>query len=107
MQQDLSNTVLSLHNALMPDWIVPLPQRLDTFLASEERAPSRAKAQKMIEAGMVRVNGNELLDKETLDKFEEELRKLLANILDPTQPFAQTNDLELCGYCSFKSICNR
>ena len=38
------------------DWIVSLPDRLDAFLASDGRMLSRAKAQKAIEEGHVRVN---------------------------------------------------
>jgi 23S rRNA pseudouridine1911/1915/1917 synthase len=41
----------------MNEWSVSLPQRLDAFLASEGRMLSRAKAQKAIEEGYVRVNG--------------------------------------------------
>lgn len=40
----------------MPQWVVSYPERLDVFLASEGRMPSRAQAQKAIEGGMVRVN---------------------------------------------------
>ncbi|MFA6038952.1 MAG: RluA family pseudouridine synthase [Candidatus Peribacteraceae bacterium] len=40
----------------MSEWTVPLPERLDVFLASEGRMLSRAKAQKAIEEGLVRVN---------------------------------------------------
>lgn len=40
----------------MSDWIVPLPDRLDAFLAADGRTLSRAKAQKAIEERQVRVN---------------------------------------------------
>lgn len=40
----------------MQDWIVTLPERLDTFLAKEGRLPSRAKAQQAIEGGLILVN---------------------------------------------------
>ena len=46
-----------MYNADMNEWIATVSQRLDAFLASEGRVASRAKAQKMIEAGLVRVNG--------------------------------------------------
>lgn len=41
----------------MPTWIADSPQRLDVFLASDERTLSRARAQKLIEEGFVQVNG--------------------------------------------------
>lgn len=40
----------------MPTWIVSLPDRLDTFLSSDGRMISRAKAQKAIDDGRVKVN---------------------------------------------------
>jgi 23S rRNA pseudouridine1911/1915/1917 synthase len=40
----------------MPQWLVSFPERLDVFLASEGRVLSRAKAQKAIEDGRVKVN---------------------------------------------------
>lgn len=40
----------------MSTWIVPLPDRLDSFLSKDGRFPSRAKAQQAIESGLVLVN---------------------------------------------------
>jgi len=40
----------------MPTWIVPLPDRLDMFLAKDGRTLSRSKAQDIIERKLVRVN---------------------------------------------------
>lgn len=40
----------------MPDWIVPLPDRLDVFLAVNSQLGSRAKVQQAIDSGLVRVN---------------------------------------------------
>lgn len=45
----------------MPEWLVSLPDRLDTFLASEGRMLSRAKAQKAIEDGRVFLNDEKVL----------------------------------------------
>lgn len=44
----------------MQEWIVPFSRRLDAFLADEGRVRSRALAQKMIDAGLVRVNGKKI-----------------------------------------------
>lgn len=58
-----------MHNALMPDWIVPLPDRLDSFLATDGRMLSRAKAQKAIEAGEVSVN--DVVVKKSAQRLQE------------------------------------
>ncbi|MEK7591157.1 MAG: RluA family pseudouridine synthase, partial [Patescibacteria group bacterium] len=49
----------------MPQWIVSLPDRLDTFLSSDGRMQSRAKAKKAIDRGLVKVN-DEIADKPAL-----------------------------------------
>jgi hypothetical protein len=44
-------------------------------------------------------------------EFEEEykigLKSLLEDIYNPQIPFDQTEDLNKCGYCSYKEICGR
>jgi CRISPR/Cas system-associated exonuclease Cas4 (RecB family) len=50
----------------------------------------------------------QVLTNEILRKFEEHLQQLLSSILDVGTPFCQTNDpAKNCGYCDYKSICNR
>ncbi len=41
------------------------------------------------------------------ERFEEHLQQLLIEIFDPEIPFCQTDELEKCSYCDFKSICKR
>lgn len=41
------------------------------------------------------------------EQFEEHLQQLLIEIFDPEIPFCQTDELEKCSYCDFKSICKR
>jgi hypothetical protein len=62
-----------------------------------------------LSAGLKTVSaaGAEALDAGLLARFEESLVELLKKILDPEQPFTQTTDLEICGYCAFRAICNR
>lgn len=55
----------------------------------------------------VKINGTNLLTNEILNKFEEELRLLLKDLLDTSISFKQTNNPDVCEYCSFKIICNR
>lgn len=51
----------------------------------------------------------QLLDDVTpyLPEFEAELKKLLEEIYDTSIPFKQTENLEACKYCDYKSICYR
>lgn len=55
----------------------------------------------------VKVNGSDFLDEDVLTAFEEQLRILLAEIVDPGVPFSQTTELINCVYCSFRGVCNR
>lgn len=42
-----------------------------------------------------------------LASFEEQLRLLLASLLDPNQPFEQTSNDKNCQYCPFREVCRR
>jgi hypothetical protein len=42
-----------------------------------------------------------------LDEYGERLNKLIGGILSPEYRFIQTNDIERCRFCAFKSICYR
>lgn len=42
-----------------------------------------------------------------IEKSEEILKNISANILNPTIPFTQTEDLDICVNCDFKGICGR
>jgi ATP-dependent helicase/nuclease subunit B len=55
----------------------------------------------------VKINDNELLDVPILGQFEEQLKNILTEIINPQLPFKQTSDLDNCEYCAFKGICNR
>ncbi len=63
----------------MSEWSALAPQRLDAFLASEGRVLSRAKAQKMIDAGLVRVNGKK--------------KKKASHVLEPEDTVTVTGEL--------------
>ena len=39
--------------------------------------------------------------------FEEEVRRTLAELYDPTVPFRQCEDADSCRYCDFREICRR
>lgn len=47
------------------------------------------------------------IDSAALQQFEEQLRILMAQILDPAIPFSQTTEEDDCKYCDFKEMCNR
>jgi CRISPR/Cas system-associated exonuclease Cas4 (RecB family) len=42
-----------------------------------------------------------------LEEFDDRLKKLLEELYDPTVPFDQTTDVELCRFCSYQGICYR
>lgn len=56
---------------------------------------------------MVKISGDAQLNEELLQKFEAQLLQLLGEIMDTEKPFVQTDDRDICEYCSFKGICNR
>ncbi len=53
------------------------------------------------------INGDDLLSKEMIQHFQELLRSLFAEMLDPGTPFLKTDDRDACRYCDFKGICKR
>ncbi|MEI6767257.1 MAG: PD-(D/E)XK nuclease family protein [Bacteroidota bacterium] len=50
---------------------------------------------------------DEHLNADTLQRFEDILLDILAQIFDPSIPFTQTDKPENCTYCPYISICNR
>lgn len=50
---------------------------------------------------------SEVVDPELIAGFEERLMQMLREIHDPEVPFRQTEDTKLCGFCTYKAICNR
>ncbi|HJZ39353.1 MAG TPA: PD-(D/E)XK nuclease family protein [Bacteroidales bacterium] len=41
------------------------------------------------------------------EKFEELLQHYLTMLFDTREPFVQTDNLEICGYCAYAGICRR
>ena len=62
-----------------------------------------------ISAGFMKVKlpENAEIDDETMNLFEENLKALLEQILNPLVPFTQTPEAENCAYCPFTAICTR
>ena len=52
------------------------------------------------------VNKDKILTKEILNMFEEKLKQIFSAILDEETAFYQTDDVENCKYCDYKTICN-
>jgi hypothetical protein len=59
-------------------------------------------------------DGNLLYKKSNLEdfrdlaqEFEEHLNQVLLNLVDLEQPFEQTENLDECAYCAFKTLCGR
>ena len=56
----------------------------------------------------LKLNKNELNNAELLlEDFEKGLKEILSEIFISDQPFEQTDKLENCTYCAYKTICNR
>jgi ATP-dependent helicase/nuclease subunit B len=47
------------------------------------------------------------LTQDFLHEFEKHLQRFIENIFDRKQNFLQTQDLEICKFCDYLSICNR
>ena len=41
------------------------------------------------------------------ERYEELLNNILEELFDESTPFAQTQEIEHCKYCDFKTICKR
>lgn len=48
-----------------------------------------------------------ILSVEFLNEFEIHLKQFIQNIFDTKLPFLQTDNIDICEYCAYKSICNR
>ncbi|TDQ19708.1 PD-(D/E)XK nuclease superfamily protein [Algoriphagus boseongensis] len=56
----------------------------------------------------LQLNGEEIQDyREVEGGFMEGITNLLTEILNPENPFNQTEDLKKCEYCPYKEICGR
>jgi CRISPR/Cas system-associated exonuclease Cas4 (RecB family) len=42
-----------------------------------------------------------------LEKFEQHLVALIAQLHDEKQPFIQTTNTDICSYCAYANICMR
>ena len=49
----------------------------------------------------------DVLNEETILRFEEKLKSVLAEMLNAEIPFVKTKDEERCEFCDFKNICGR
>lgn len=56
----------------------------------------------------VRLNKtDDILDADSIQKFEEKLMDVLSEMLNPEISFIKTVDKERCKFCDFKNICER
>jgi CRISPR/Cas system-associated exonuclease Cas4 (RecB family) len=53
------------------------------------------------------INKSAAMDIGLLLTFQKELETLITHIFDTSEPFKQTENLETCSLCAFKTICNR
>ncbi len=78
----------------MPKWLVSSPDRLDTFLADDNRMLSRAQAQKAIEEGLVLVN-DEVVTKIAQRVQEGDTVELTQNDAPPVRSEIVATDLHI------------
>ncbi len=50
---------------------------------------------------------SDVIDKETILRFEEKLKQLLSELTNTKIPFTKTDDIRRCEYCEFANICGR
>lgn len=48
-----------------------------------------------------------LITKDILQEFEQELQLLLSQIINPNEAFTQTDDASHCRYCDYRAICKK
>jgi len=53
------------------------------------------------------IGKSNIIDKDMLASFREELTAIISGIFDVSVPFSQTDDRETCALCTFSAICNR
>lgn len=56
----------------------------------------------------LQLDGSEVIDyRDFAEEFEQGLRGLLEEIMDPLVPFDQTDDKKKCSFCAYKELCGR
>ena len=55
----------------------------------------------------LKIGSSDTLGKELLLQFEETLRKVLGDLINPAVPFSKTEHVERCINCEFVRICRR
>ena len=55
----------------------------------------------------LKMDGDDRLNMDVLQQFEEVLRNVLAELLNPEIPFTKTTEVSRCAHCEFIRICQR
>lgn len=85
-------------------------------LSQEEKLCSgiyalRHTEEKLMELNTDQVIGQNHTEQEALQAFiqlsETYLSQIITNLLDPSQPFEKTSQVDICQYCAYKDICLR
>jgi CRISPR/Cas system-associated exonuclease Cas4 (RecB family) len=56
---------------------------------------------------LLKVGGQREIDLPTVQAFEDLLRGIFRDLLNPQQPILQTEEVDRCKYCDFNRICRR
>ncbi len=55
----------------------------------------------------LKISGHDLIQTDTINEFEQIVRKIINDLFDHKTPFKQTDQIDLCNYCPYRSVCTR
>ncbi len=55
----------------------------------------------------LQLDGSDIITRDILLQFEDVLKNVLGELLNPEVPFSKTNEIERCAHCEFAEICRR
>ncbi len=88
-----------------------LPLKINEKVVTEKKATKKKSTPEPQENAEVETTTKNVSVKLSMNEFiectESFLKEILTNMLDKTQPFAKTDNLKTCEWCSFNAICGR
>jgi hypothetical protein len=59
------------------------------------------------ELTFVKIDKSDIIDEESIESFEEILKKIFQELFDLNIPFVQTEEDKNCQHCPYQNICCR